>query len=108
MRLLVSALTLPIQPAVNRSETFLLRTATEAGKLCDAVAHPRVGVTIDTFHANTEEKSIPAAVKSLGPHLRHHHASENDRGCSAPGMSAFLKSSSRVRRFSDAGGVRVG
>jgi D-psicose/D-tagatose/L-ribulose 3-epimerase len=71
--------TLSIEP-VNRSETFFLRTAKEAGSLCDAIAHPRIGVTIDTFHANIEERNIANAVTSLGPHLKHIHASENDRG----------------------------
>jgi len=71
--------TLSLEP-VNRSETFFLRTAAEARSLCEAIGHPRIGVTIDTFHANIEEKSMPAAVRSLGPWLRHIHASENDRG----------------------------
>ena len=73
------AITLSIEP-VNRSETFFLRTAHEAKALCEAIGHPRIGVTIDTFHANIEEKSIPAAIDHLGPHLKHLHASENDRG----------------------------
>ena len=81
-------LTLSIEP-VNRSETFLIRTAADAKKLCDKVAHPRVGVTIDTFHANIEEKSIPAALESLGSLLRHLHLSENDRGLLGKGHIAF-------------------
>jgi len=71
--------TLSIEP-VNRSETFFLRTAREAKSLCDEVGHPRIGVTIDTFHANIEESNIAAAVESLGPFMKHLHASENDRG----------------------------
>jgi len=80
--------TLAIEP-VNRSETFFLRTAKEAKWLCEAVGHPRVGVTVDTFHANIEEKSIPEAVELLGPHLRHIHASENDRGVLGEGHVDF-------------------
>jgi D-psicose/D-tagatose/L-ribulose 3-epimerase len=71
--------TLAIEP-VNRSETFFLNTAAEAKEFCEAVAHPRVGATIDTFHANIEEKSIAVAISSLGKHMKHLHASENDRG----------------------------
>jgi D-psicose/D-tagatose/L-ribulose 3-epimerase len=81
-------MTLSIEP-VNRSETFFLNTAAEAGALCEAVGHPRVGVTIDTFHANIEEKSIAAAVRSLGKHLKHLHASENDRGLLSSGHVDF-------------------
>jgi D-psicose/D-tagatose/L-ribulose 3-epimerase len=72
-------MTLSIEP-VNRSETFFLRTAREAKHLCERIGNRRIGVTVDTFHANIEERSIPAAIRSLGKHLRHVHASENDRG----------------------------
>ena len=80
--------TLSIEP-VNRSETFFLRTAAEAMSLCQAVRHPRVGVTIDTFHANIEEQNIAKAVASLGHHLKHLHASENDRGLLGRGHVDF-------------------
>jgi D-psicose/D-tagatose/L-ribulose 3-epimerase len=72
-------MTLSIEP-VNRSETFFLRTAQEAKLLCERIGNRRIGVTVDTFHANIEESSIPAAIRSLGKHLMHVHASENDRG----------------------------
>lgn len=72
-------MTLSIEP-VNRSETFFLRTAADTKQLCESIGNPRIGVTIDTFHANIEEQSIPKAILSLGSHLKHVHASENDRG----------------------------
>lgn len=81
-------LTLSIEP-VNRSETFFLRTAADARRLCEAVGHPRIGVTIDTFHANIEECSLVAAATSLGSHLKHIHASENDRGLLGQGHVDF-------------------
>lgn len=80
--------TLAVEP-VNRSETLFLRTAQEALALCQAVGHPRVGVTIDTFHANIEEKNPAAAVLSLGNHLRHMHISENDRSLLGQGHVDF-------------------
>lgn len=70
---------LSLEP-VNRSETFFLRTAADAKHLSELVGNPRIGVTIDTFHANIEETNIAEAVLSLGTHLKHIHASENDRG----------------------------
>ena len=81
-------ITLSIEP-VNRSETFFLRTADEAGKLCTAIANPHIGVTIDTFHANIEEKNIPTAIESLGAQLKHVHLSENDRGLLGSGHVDF-------------------
>lgn len=81
-------MTMAIEP-VNRSESFFLNTSAEAKALCEAVNHPRVGVTIDTFHANIEEKDIAGAAKSLGKRLTHVHASENDRGLLGSGHVDF-------------------
>lgn len=82
--------TLSIEP-VNRSETFFLRTALEAKRLCERIGNPRIGVTVDTFHANIEEKNIPAAIRSLGTRLKHVHASENDRGILGRGHIPFAE-----------------
>ena len=79
---------LAIEP-VNRSETFFLRTARDAAALCDAVGHARIGVTIDTFHSNIEEKNIANAIRQVGRHLKHLHASENDRGLLGSGQVDF-------------------
>jgi D-psicose/D-tagatose/L-ribulose 3-epimerase len=81
-------LTLSIEP-VNRSETFFLTKASDAQMLCEHIGNPRIGVTIDTFHANIEEKSIPEAVTQLGARLKHMHLSENDRGLLGSGHIDF-------------------
>ena len=81
---------LSLEP-VNRSETFFLRTAAEAKQLCEQIGNPRIGVTIDTFHANIEELDIASAVLSLGSHLKHIHASENDRGPLGRGHVPFAE-----------------
>lgn len=83
-----TGMTLCIEP-VNRSETFFLRTAQEAKHLCECIGNPRIGVALDTFHANIEEKNIPAAIRFLGKDLRHVHASENDRGLLGRGHIPF-------------------
>jgi D-psicose/D-tagatose/L-ribulose 3-epimerase len=46
-------------------------------------------VTIDTFHANIEEKDVAQAVLSAGQRLKHVHASENDRGLLGSGHIDF-------------------
>jgi D-psicose/D-tagatose/L-ribulose 3-epimerase len=81
-------LDLSIEP-VNRSETYFLTTAQDARALCDVVDHPRIGVTIDTFHANIEEKVISDAIGVAGNRLKHVHASENDRGLLGSGHVDF-------------------
>jgi D-psicose/D-tagatose/L-ribulose 3-epimerase len=87
---------LAIEP-VNRSETSFLRTAAEAKRLCEAIGDTRIGVTLDTFHANIEESSIPGAVQLLGKHLKHVHMSENDRGPLGRGHIPFGQIVSALR-----------
>ena len=98
-----NGLELAIEP-VNRGETFFLNTAVDAAALCDAIGHPRVGVLIDTCHANIEEKNIAAAVRSLGPRLRHMHMSENDRRFSGDRGGA---EGHWLRRHFDDRGLRI-
>ena len=104
--LVANDISLAIEP-VNRSETFFLNTAADAKALCDAVGHPRIGVTIDTFHANIEEKNIPAAVGSLGPFLKHIHASENDRGLLGSGHVGFPGIIDALRRIQYSGFLMI-
>jgi D-psicose/D-tagatose/L-ribulose 3-epimerase len=91
-------ITLAIEP-VNRSETFFLNTGAEALDLCEAIGHARIGATIDTFHANIEEKNISGAIETVGSRLNHVHISENDRGLIGSGhvdISAILHSLQRI------------
>jgi D-psicose/D-tagatose/L-ribulose 3-epimerase len=81
-------ITLSIEP-VNRSETFFLMTGADAKKFCAAINHPSIGVTLDTFHANIEEKRIAQTVLVLGKMLKHLHASENYRGLLGSGHVDF-------------------
>ncbi len=83
-----NGVTLAIEP-LNRFETFFLNTSFDAKALCDAVGHPAVGVLFDTFHANIEEKSIAAGLRTIGGRLKHVHACENDRGIPGSGHVAW-------------------
>jgi len=76
--------TLAIEP-LNRYETYFLNTTADAVQLCREVAHPRVGILFDTYHANIEEKRLPDAIVEAGPYLRHFHSCENDRGVPGTG-----------------------
>lgn len=76
--------TLAVEP-LNRFETFFLNTAADAAALCAEVDHPNIGVLLDTFHANIEEKNIPAAYRTVGRWLKHVHTCENDRGTPGTG-----------------------
>jgi D-psicose/D-tagatose/L-ribulose 3-epimerase len=68
---------------LNRFETSFINLAAQAIEVVERVNHPACQIMLDTFHMNIEEKSLGAAIRSVGPRLRHVHACENDRG--APG-----------------------
>lgn len=75
--------------------------------LCDSLGHPRIGVTIDTFHANIEEKSVSSAIEQLGPHLSHVHLSENDRGLLGSGHVDFAAIAAALRRVGYEGSLII-
>lgn len=71
--------------AINRFETDLVNTAADAVAMAQASGSPRVGVLLDTFHLNIEEKDIKSAIVSTGNRLAHFHVSDNDRGVPGSG-----------------------
>ena len=73
---------LAIEP-LNRYETDLVNTVAQSLELCDLVGLPNVGLMLDTYHLNIEERDVARAVASSGDRCFHVQASENDRG--APG-----------------------
>ncbi len=68
---------------LNRFETSFINLAAQAIEVIDRIDHPNVGVMLDSFHMNIEEKSLGEAIRQTGARLKHFHACENDRG--APG-----------------------
>jgi len=69
---------------LNRFETYLLNCHADSARFVREVDHPNCRMMYDTFHANIEEKSIPAAIRGCADVLCHVHISENDR--STPGQ----------------------
>jgi D-psicose/D-tagatose/L-ribulose 3-epimerase len=68
---------------LNRFETSFINLVSQAVEVVDRVGHPSLGLLLDTFHMNIEEKSVGDAIRAAGPRMKHLHACENDRG--APG-----------------------
>jgi D-psicose/D-tagatose/L-ribulose 3-epimerase len=73
---------LAIEP-LNRFETDLVNTTAQGVELCERIGLDNVGLLLDTFHMNIEEKDIGAAIRTAADRVFHFHACENDRG--APG-----------------------
>lgn len=68
---------------LNRFETDMVNTVEQGLELCEEIGLPNVGLLLDTFHMNIEEKDIATAIRAAGDRIVHFHACENDRG--APG-----------------------
>ena len=71
--------------ALNRFECYLCNTMEQLKHLVTLVDHPQVQAMFDTHHANIEEKKMGDALRTIAPHLRHVHISENDRGTPGAG-----------------------
>jgi D-psicose/D-tagatose/L-ribulose 3-epimerase len=73
---------LALEP-LNRFETSFMNTAAQVMEVVDRVGSPALGVLLDTFHMNIEERDPAEAIRACGTHLAHFHACGCDRG--APG-----------------------
>ncbi len=71
---------------VNRYETFLVNTAAQAVTVCDMIDRPNVGIHLDTYHMNIEEKRWDEPFRQAGARLCHIHLCENDRGIPGTGL----------------------
>lgn len=70
---------------LNRFETHLINTVEQALELIDLVDAPNIGMVLDTFHMNIEEKDLGAAIRRAGERVFAFQASENDRGTPGSG-----------------------
>lgn len=70
---------LAIEP-LNRYETSLINTVEQALEALDPLLGSGVGLALDSYHLNIEEKRPFDAVRSAGEHLAHVQVCGNDRG----------------------------
>jgi D-psicose/D-tagatose/L-ribulose 3-epimerase len=70
---------LGIEP-LNRYETSLVNTVEQALTALDGLLGPGLGLALDTYHLNIEERSSADAVRLAGEHLAHVQVCGNDRG----------------------------
>jgi len=71
--------TIALEP-LNRFETDFINTCDQALQMIADVGSPALGIHLDTFHMNIEEKNSPAAIRRAGKKLAHFHACGSDRG----------------------------
>jgi len=65
---------------LNRFETDFINTCDQALRMVADVGSSALGIHLDTFHMNIEEKDSAAAIRRAGSHLAHFHACGSDRG----------------------------
>jgi len=71
-----------IEP-LNRYETSVVNTVDQALTGLGPLLGPALGLALDTYHLNIEERSSADAIRAAGDHLVHLQVCGNDRG--APG-----------------------
>ena len=77
-------ITVGLEP-INRYETFLVNTCEQAYKLKDMIDEPNIGIHLDAYHMNIEEKDFYEPTKKAIPDLCHYHLSESHRGTPGTG-----------------------
>ena len=68
---------------LNRYETSLLNTVDQTLDALDGLPAEHIGIALDTYHQNIEERDPPAAVRRATGRIVHVQVCANDRG--APG-----------------------
>ena len=97
---------LALEP-LNRFETDIVNTTAQAVQVIDAVASPGLGIVLDTFHMNMEERSIPDAIRAAGPRLVHFQANENHRGFPGTGNMDWTAITRALAQIGYAGPVSL-
>jgi D-psicose/D-tagatose/L-ribulose 3-epimerase len=82
---------------LNRFESDLTSTAAETCAIARATGSKHIGVLLDSFHMNIEEKNPPAALRTAGATLVHYHVSDNDRGVPGSGHYDFPADAEALR-----------
>jgi len=79
---------LALEP-LNRYESRVVNTVEAGLRVVDRVACESLGLLVDTFHANIEERSIPDALRAAGDRLFHVHVADSNRHVPGDGHLAF-------------------
>jgi sugar phosphate isomerase/epimerase len=86
--------------AINRYETNLLNTASDAVTLIEKEKLAATGLLLDTFHMNIEEQSICDTIRNAAPRIVHFHIADSNRW---PPGHGHLKIDDLLRILEDSG-----
>jgi len=65
---------------VNRYESNVLNTASQAVEMCKRIEAPNVKAHLDVYHMNIEESDIRQAIIETGDYLGYFHTGDSHRG----------------------------
>ena len=81
---------LVLEPVI-KAESDYMNTAASAARVARAINHPNIGITVDFFHMNQEETSIPEAIRSTGDCIGMIHLAEYQKRVEPfPGSVDFI------------------
>jgi len=89
---------LAVEP-LNRFETDFINTVEQGLELIERIDYDNVGLLLDTFHMNIEEKNSASAICAAGEKLFHFHACSNDRGTPGTGQINWEAISSAIKNI---------
>ncbi len=92
---------------LNRYDTSLVNTVAQGIELLERIGEPNVGLALDTFHMNIEERSVGKALREAGRQLFYLQACENDRGAVGSGHVPWTEWRDALRSISYDGWVGV-
>lgn len=70
---------------INRYESYVFTSADEVLQMIENIATPNIGLHLDTFHMNIEERNFYDPIITAGKKLKHIHITESDRGMTGEG-----------------------
>ena len=97
---------LALEP-LNRFETSFINLTEQALELVELIGSPAVGLMMDTFHANIEEKRLGKAIEMAGDKLWHVHANENDRGIPGTGHVPWSDVGAALKKINYSGALVI-
>ena len=88
---------LAVEP-INRYETDLINTVASGLDLADKVGKENVGLLLDTFHMNIEERSLTESIFAAKDRLFHFHVADSNRWYPGSGHVDFQAVVDALRR----------
>lgn len=70
---------------INRYESYVFTAADEVLDMIESIGKPSIGLHLDTFHMNIEERNFYDPIIRAGNRLKHVHITESDRGMTGEG-----------------------